>query len=158
MTRLVVTADATRDVGDYAEVVFDRAHDGAFPPSADDRMFSIGSATFQTFAGDGSSWQPCASACDPADVGIGTFASGNPHYEFRISEADVWSSPDTGSSLRAHDAGAGVDIVWGATGVGTLSSDPGPVPLPEFHEMLVPVAVVGIIYFVARRRGRDADP
>jgi hypothetical protein len=30
-------------------------------------------------------------------------------------------------------------------------------PLPEFHEILLPIAVVGVIYFVARRRRRDAD-
>jgi hypothetical protein len=158
---LIVTADTTPDAGDYSQVVFDRAVDGTLPPGTDDRMFSVamGSTDLQAMAGDGASWRACGTDCDPADSGVGRFVSGSPHYEFSISEADVWSaSPSVGSSFRAHDALGGVDVVWGTTGIGITSSSPGPVPLPEFHEILLPVAVVGIIYFVARRRRRDANP
>ncbi|HTD80960.1 MAG TPA: hypothetical protein VK723_02290, partial [Thermoplasmata archaeon] len=87
-------------------------------------------------------------------------------YEFKIHYLDVWNTTSPSSSQRAgfailvFDSGTGTTYRWGSDQVQVETLDLntwGHLDAPEFHDLLVPVAVVGIIYFVARRRRRDAD-
>jgi len=84
-----------------------------------------------------------------------------PNFEFAIHQDDAWSdvSLAAGLAVRTHDGdGVTPDRTWGSDAVDTEDPDSwGHILAPEFHDLLVPVAVVGVIYFVARRRRRNAD-
>jgi len=170
------TAD-TSDNGatDFAYIHFDRDDSGAPGPSGGDRRFQLdGSDVLTPFRGNSANdaWESCptndppsALECDllnDANAGFVTFQS----YEFKIHYLDVWNTTSPSSSQRAgfailvFDSGTGTTYRWGSDQVQVETLDLntwGHLDAPEFHDLLVPVAVVGIIYFVARRRRRDAD-
>jgi hypothetical protein len=85
-------------------------------------------------------------------------------YEFKIRFANVWGADSPSANARAGFAVRALDIggstfTWGSTNP-PADVDPstwGHLDIPEFQDLVVPVAVVGVIYFVARRRRRNED-
>jgi hypothetical protein len=164
-----VTADTDDEAAtDQGTIYFDTLHDGGTAPQTDDRRFSVlsGSSALLSDMGDGATWVACISPdCDTGNLAAGAFTGGHEVYEFKIRFANVWGddapAPDqvAGFAVRAIDFGGAV-TTWGSTDPPS-DTDPGTwghVVAPEFHDVIVPVAVVGVIYLIARRRRRDADP
>ena len=155
-----VTLDTTSELTDVGRIYFDGLHDQGTAPGTDDRNYSVSQSNATTFSrGDGATWVSCGSWCDPSDDARYWFGA-NVSYEFKVNNTEAWNGSSTlaGFAIRIHDAGPPALYYWGADNVNT--EDPstwGQILAPEFHDLLVPVAVVGIIYFVARRRRRDAD-
>ncbi|TLZ66750.1 MAG: hypothetical protein E6K16_01755 [Methanobacteriota archaeon] len=162
-----VTIDNTNDVADAGTVYFDQDHNAGAFPSGDDRKFHVVGSTLTSFRGNGATWVPCvAPDCDTTNnTAAGAFQTDHEVYEFKIRAKDVWGSDNpaqgktSGFAIIAFNASEAKDYTWGsATPPSDLVPDSwGHILAPEFHDLVVPVAVVGVIYFIARRRRRDAD-
>ena len=163
-----VTGDIDDDATDSGYIYFDNAHDGGTSPDADDHRFYVisGVPGLISHQGTGSGWGSCTD-CDSANGGAGEFRTGPNRqvYEFKIRYLNVWgtdspsSSQEAGFAVIAHDIG-GSDYTWGSTSPPS-DTDPstwGHLDIPEFRDVLIPIAIVGVIYFIGRRRRRAADP
>ena len=160
----IVKWDTSSSLGDYGVIVFDRSHDGGLLPRADDRRFWINltSSTVWTAQGNGVTWVNCAD-CAGTDAAQATFVGSHPNYEFKIAEADVVvpGNVTAGFAFVAFNGENATFVRWGSTSALVEPNIPaswGHITVPEFSDLLAPVLVVGVIYFIARRRRRDADP
>jgi len=162
-----VTADTTNDVLDAGTIYFDTQHNGGGTPQTDDRKFSVLlGGTLVSYKGDNTAWIPCTSpACDSGNVAAGAFTGGHPVYEFKIRFNNTWGT-DTpapnqvaGFAVLALDITGATTYTWGSASppTDTVPDTWGHINAPEFTDILVPIAVVGVIYLLARRRRRDAD-
>ena len=127
-------------------------------------MFS-GTSVLLASKGNGLIWVPCAPTCDGSEAAAGAFTGGHEVYEFKIRFNDTWGTDAPGSNQEAGFAVIATDVTGGATDTWGSTDPPtdlvpdswGHIDAPEFSEILVPIAVVGVIYLVARRRRRDED-
>ena len=162
-----VTSDTTQQAADIGNIYFDTQHNGGATPQTDDRKFGVFSGTSVLVAskGNGVLWVPCAPTCDGAEAGAGAFTGGHEVYEFKIRFNDTWGNDtpsynaEAGFAVIATDATGPTTYTWGSTDppMDLVPNSWGHIDAPEFSEILVPIAVVGVIYFIARRRRRDAD-
>ena len=162
-----VTSDTTSEGTDNANIYFDTQHNGGATPQTDDRKFGVFSNTSVLIAskGNGLIWVPCAPICGGAEAAAGAFTGGHEVYEFKIRFNDTWGTDtpsgnqEAGFAVIAKDVTGGATYTWGSTDPPTdlVPNSWGHIDAPEFSEILVPVAVVGVIYLVARRRRRDED-
>ena len=163
-----VTGDTTDDSTlDSGYIYFDTQHDGGGTPQTDDRRFNVrsDSTALGSMMGDGSTWAPCSSPeCHSANQAEGAFMSGHEVYEFKVRFANVWGTDSPADGDRAGFAVRALDsttatYTWGSTDPPDDASPDtwGHLDIPEFTDIVLPVAVVGVIYLVARRRRRDED-
>lgn len=160
------TIDTTSSGTDVGYIYFDRNHDGGTAPQTGDRRFYVfsGSTVLISNKGDGAGWVACGTDC-ASNAAEGKFTGGHEVYEFRIAFTDVWGTSSPNPGQTAGFAVIGFDTTGSNTYTWGSNSPPddlkpntwGHIVAPEFHDILVPVTVVGVIYFVARRRRRNAD-
>jgi len=169
------SADTTNDSSvDSAYLHFDRDDSGA-PLSKSDRRFRLDATTSALIAeignASGTGWVSCAvndtpawDECDSGNGGTGTFGTAE-RYEFKIHYHDVWNASSlsgdeiAGFAVLVYDASIGETYRWGNTDVAVNTLDPdtwGQVALPEFREIVVPVASVVLILLFLRRRRRTS--
>lgn len=165
-----VTADTDNDaLSDSGYIYFDTSHNGGTTPQTDDRRFYTlsGFTSIISHKGDGSTWVLCGGTdCDSGNAAAGAFTGGHEVYEFKIRFANVWGTDSPSSSQRAGFAVIAFDTsgpntyTWGSTDPPTDTSPDtwGHIDVPEFTDLLIPIAIVGVIYFIGRRRRRAADP
>ncbi|HEY4704852.1 MAG TPA: hypothetical protein VII27_03855, partial [Thermoplasmata archaeon] len=150
---------------DYGVIVFDRFHNGGANPQTDDRMFwvNLTSSDLWDNKGSGSAWVDCGTSCNAGDAARGAFDGTHPNYEFKIFKDDVVVSGSTtaGFGLLAFNNENSTFVRWGSLSEPVDMNKPdswGHITVPEFTDLLVPIAIVGVIYFIGRRRRRAADP
>jgi hypothetical protein len=162
-----VTIDNTDNALDSGTLYFDQDHNAGALPSADDRKFKVVGSTLTSFMGNGVTWVACVLPdCDTTNnTAQRGFQASHDVYEFKVRAKNVWGTDTPGQgktsgfAVIAFNASEAKDYTWGSA---TPPSDLVPnswghILAPEFHDIILPVAVVGVIYFVARRRRRDAD-
>jgi len=163
-----VTIDNTNDTLDAGTLYFDQDHNAGPFPSGDDRKFRIlPGGTLASFMGNGVTWVACVDPdCDTTNnTAAGAFQTDHEVYEFKIRAQNVWGTDSppqgktSGFAVIAFNASNLINYTWGsATPPSDLVPDSwGHILAPEFQDILVPVAVVGVIYFIARRRRRNED-
>jgi hypothetical protein len=169
---IIADFDDMETLGDYATIYFDTDHGGEALPQDEDRNFTLGrnmvGFSFVQRQGNnnvGTPWKGC-SDCNPSDAGMAADRGPAIHYEFQINFTDVWGtslpSPNqvAGFEIVMYDNGAGIMYIWGSLNFdGDAPNTWGHLQyLPEFHDMLIPIAAVVVISMVFLRRRRSRRP
>ena len=157
-----VTGDSDSDVSDDATIYFDTNYGNESAPQTEDRKFRVvsGTTSIEQWKGTGSGWQSCTSPdCDSGNAAAGAFRSDREVYEFKIAIVNAWGevSPPPGDpagfAIIAYDASSATYLKWGSWNpVDGTPSSWGRLEIPEFRDLVVPIAGVLILGLLWRRR------